>query len=334
MPISVIIPAYNAERWIADLVRLVLAQENCGELELIVVDDGSNDGTASIVGGIDDTRVRLIRQSNFGQSAAINRGVRESRGDFIKIVDADDWINPGHLESQLRSLEGTDDVVSCCSWGYFREDPGSAARRVEHADRDYEDPLEWLVDSLTMDEGMMGGCRWLIPRRVWDRCGGYDERLSLNNDFDFSIRLLLASSGVRFAKGAVYAYRKGTTGALSGTTSRAAMQSAYWTTESGCQAMLERENSERIRRICANRWQEWLFKFYPEHPDLAGRAEGEVRRLGGSSVRMSGGGIQALLTPLIGWKGVRRLQSLVYHNGWQHVLRWKAARRLKTIARP
>jgi glycosyltransferase involved in cell wall biosynthesis len=331
--ISIIIPAYNAQPWIAESIGSVLAQ-TWRELEVIVVDDGSKDATPEIVAGIGDSRVRLIRQENQGQCAALNRGAAEAKGDFIKFVDADDWLNPEHLAAQVAALDGAPDCVASCRWGYFLDDPRRSAAREEHSNKDYEDPLEWLVDSLRKDEGMMGGWKWLIPRAVWERCGGWDERLSLNNDFDFSIRLLLASSGVRFAKGAVYAYRKGTTGALSGTTSRAAMQSAYWTTESGCQAMLERENSERIRRICANRWQEWLFKFYPEHPDLAGRTEGEVRRLGGSSVRMSGGGIQALLTPLIGWKGVRRLQSLVYHNGWQHVLRWKAARRLKTIARP
>lgn len=211
------------------------------------------------------------------------------------------------------------------------DDPQRLAVREEHANRDYADPLEWLVDSLTLDEGMMGGWKWLIPRAVWDRAGEWDERLGLNNDFDFSIRLLLASAAVRFAPEAVYSYRKGVTGALSGTLSPAAMLSAFQTTEAGCRSLLAREDSARIRRICANRWQEWLFRLYPEHPELAAAAERQVAALGGSPVQMPGGRLQRLLLPVIGWRQVRRLQSLAYRCGWGRVLQWKARRRVERL---
>lgn len=307
--VSVVVPAFNAAEWILPCLESILHQTYLS-FEVIVINDGSKDETQQIVERVasKDERVAIFQQGNSGQSAAINRGVRESRGMFIKIVDADDWINPGHLESQVRSLEGTQDVVSCCSWGYFREDPWTAAPRLEQVDRDYDDPLNWLADSLTMDEGMMGGWRWLIPRGVWDRCGGYDERLGLNNDFDFSIRLLLASKGVRHAPDALYAYRKGVAGALSGTAGRKAMESAFLTTQLGCTSLLTREDSPRIRKICANRWQEWLYRFYPQFPDLASEAEAVISKLGGSSVRLQGGLILRILEPAIGWRAVRRLQ--------------------------
>jgi hypothetical protein len=314
--------------WIDGCLDAIVAQ-SIEEWECIVVDDGSADATRDAVGRRtgSDGRIRLIQQANAGQSAAINRGVHESCGDYIKIIDADDWINPRHLGSQLRSLEGTDDLVSCCSWGYFREDPLAATGRVEQVDRNYEDPLEWLVDSLTIDEGMMGGWRWLIPRGIWERSGGYDERLSLNNDFDFSIRLLLASRGVRFAPGALYGYRKGVAGALSGSGGRKAMESAFLTTQLGCASLLAREDSPRIRRICASRWQEWLYRFYPEFPDLAERAEETVRSLGGSGVRMQGGILLHLLEPALGWRAVRRLQTKSRELGWKRILSLKERHR-------
>lgn len=328
--VSVIMPAYNAAPWIAEAVGSVLAQ-TWRELELIVVDDGSKDATAEVVAGIGDPRVRLIRQENRGQSAALNLGVANARGDFIKFVDADDWLNPGHIAAQMAALEGGIDRLADCHWGYFVDEPQGAVIREEHTNQDYDDPLEWLVDSLTRDEGMMGGWKWLIPRVVWERVGGWDERLSLNNDFDFSIRLLLASSGVRFAGEAVYSYRKGVVGALSGTASPRAMQSAYWTTESGCRALLDREDSGRIRRICANRWQGWLFRFYPRHQELARRAQAEVEALGGGSLRLPGGRVLRLLLPVVGWKAIRCAQELVYGCGWGAVLRWKARRRLNRL---
>lgn len=329
--ISLVMPAFNAERWIRKAMGSALGQ-TCEQFELIVVDDGSTDGTAAVVESLGDSRVRLIRQENRGQSAALNRGVAESGGAYIKFLDADDWINPEHLEAQLEALREWPECVASCRWGYFIEDPDKTAVREEAANRDYGDPLEWLVDSLTHDEGMMGGWKWLIPRAVWDRCGGWDERLSLNNDFDFSIRLLLASRGVRFAPDAVYSYRKGVSGALSGSHGQRAMESAFLTTESGCRALLERENSARIRRICADRWQGWLYQFFPEYPELARKAEREIAALGGSEVRMQGGRMLRLLLPVLGWKGVRRMQSLARRYGWSAVLRWKHGRRLQQLS--
>jgi glycosyltransferase involved in cell wall biosynthesis len=329
--ISVVIPAYNAAPWIKESLDSVLVQ-TWRDFEVVVIDDGSTDLTREIVGEIQDPRIRLICQENQGQSAAINRGVRESTGTHVKILDADDWLNPQHLAAQLDALRESPDGVASCRWGYFLSCPKSIKVEDEFTHHDYGDPLQWLVDSLTKDQGMMGGWMWLIPRSLWERVGGYDERLSLNNDFDFSIRLLLASSGVRFAPEAIYGYRKGVNGALSGSGGRKAMESAFKTTESGCEALLAHEPSERIRQICADRWQSWLFRFYPEFPDLADQAAQKVGELGGSRMKLEGGVVLRALLPLLGWKRVRDLQALAHRSAWKNVLRWKAERRLLRMA--
>ena len=324
--VSIIIPSFNASRFIQDAVSSAV-QQSYTNLEIIVVDDGSTDDSAVIVMAIGDTRVRYVYQTNQGQSAAINYGVSLASGQFIKIMDADDWMNPKHIACQVVALEGRTDCVASCRWGYFVNDFQSPSVRNEVTGRNYDDPLEWIVDSLTKDEGMMGGWMWLIPRSVWDAADGYDSRLSLNNDFHFSIVTLLASNGVRFADGAVYSYRKGVSGALSSSHSRRAMESAFLTTDLGTRSLLQHENSERIRRISADRFQQWLFQFYPKFPDLVKAAEARIQELGGSSVQMHGGRLLKLLQPLIGWKGVRRLQAVAYGCGWQHILRWKAVQR-------
>ena len=329
--VTVIIPALNAAAFIGDAVNSALRQ-SFTDLEVLVVDDGSTDATPQMVKAIHDPRLRLIRQANRGQSAAINAGAAQARGEFIKLLDADDWMNPQHVEAQLRALAGQDDCVACCRWGYFLHDPFYPTVREEHADRDYANPLEWLVDSLMLDEGMMGGWRWLIPRTLWKRAGGFDERLNLNNDFHFSINLLLASSGVRFAPGAVYAYRKGVTQPLSASGGRAAMESALLTTELGTQLLLRREDSARTRRICADRFQMWLFRFYPEFPDLAGKAERRVAELGGSKLVLPGGhGLQSLRS-LLGWKQARRLQAMLHRTPWKLYMARKERRRLRRMA--
>jgi glycosyltransferase involved in cell wall biosynthesis len=330
--VSIVMAAYNAARHIEASITSALAQ-TWSDLELLVVDDGSTDGTSDIVSSIADNRIRLVKQRNSGQSAALNRGVAESHGRLIKFLDADDVLNSRHIESQMAALGAGEDSIASCRWGYFVEDPQLVIPRDERTNRDYVEPIEWLIDSLSLDEGMMGGWKWLIPRRVFDRAGGWNESLSLNNDFDFSVRTVLASRSVRFAGDALYAYRKGASGALSASRSAQAMQSAFDTTAAGCGSLLAREDSPRVRRACADRWQWWLFHFYPDFPDLAARAESEVERLGGSGKRLEGGRLLEMLMPLLGWKGVRRLQASVYRAGWGGVLRWKEQKRLRQLSR-
>lgn len=328
--VSIVMPAYNAEAYIVDSIKSALNQ-SFHELEVIVVDDASTDKTAHLVKQLDDPRIRLVSQNNRGQSVAINNGVECASGTYIKLLDADDWLNPTHVESQLEAINGTQGMLASCRWGYFVNDYNKPAVREECTNKSYDDPFDWLVDSLSKDEGMMGGWMWLIPRSVWQKAGGFDPRLSLNNDFHFSIKLLLASDGIRYAKDAIYRYRKGTNNALSGRQGRAAMESAFMTTKLGTEQLLERENSLRIRKVCADRFQQWSFLFYPSYPDLFSKTEKIIHDLGGSDFNMKGGRAMQLMLPLIGWKSVRQLQRSVYKLGWKYILQYKAKCRLKSL---
>lgn len=331
MPIvSVVIAAYRAEKHIESSVRSALRQ-TFTDLEVVVVDDGSDDLTADVVRSISDDRVKLIQQANRGQSAALNTGVASASGSYVKFLDADDQLNDTHIASQMEAIANETDKLASCRWCYFVEDLPDAMPPLEHTSRNIDDPVQWIVESLTLDDGMMGGWMWLIPRGVLNRAGGWDERLSLNNDFDFSIRLLLASSGVRFASNAVYYYRKGLDAPVTSLRSNKAMTSAFLTTELGCKALLERENSARTRKVCADRWQQWAYLLYPGSPDLANRAIRNSRDLGGSDERLRGGRLLHALLPIIGWKAVRRLQTLAYSSGWRAILGWKEQRLIAQI---
>ncbi|NJL48403.1 MAG: glycosyltransferase family 2 protein [Leptolyngbyaceae cyanobacterium SM2_5_2] len=103
--VSVIIPAYNTEDYIERAVRSVLEQ-SFQELEVVVVDDASTDRTYEVVKAIDDPRVKLFKnEKNSGAGATRNRAIQESQGEWIAVLDSDDWYAPQRLESLL-SLPG------------------------------------------------------------------------------------------------------------------------------------------------------------------------------------------------------------------------------------
>ena len=330
--VSVIIPVYNAEATVLETLDSVLAQAGV-ELEVIAVDDASADNSASILAETADRdpRVRVLTLAeNVGQSAALNRGFAAASGDYIKFLDADDILSPGHLAAQLASLEGTERHLSACRWASFRESIDDVLPREEHTARDYADPRDWVLDSMEFDEGMMPGWRWLIPRAVLDAAGGWDERLSLNNDFEFSIRLLDHAEGIRLAPEAILYYRQGVAGTLSKRFSRPAAESAWLTTQLGCDRILEHTNNERSRRLCADRMQDWLFRLYPDHADLAKEAETRISDLGGSRRTIQGGRVLRTLARLFHWKIARTLQSRASRLGWNRVQNWKQHRQAST----
>ncbi len=326
-----VIPAYNSAEWVETSIRSVLMQD-MDDLEVIVVDDGSKDSTADRVRRIADKRIHLISQTNRGQSAAINLGIAGSKGRYIKLLDADDALAPRHLRRQLEVLQDAPNCVASCQWGYFFQNHQTVVPRLEHVQKDFADPLDWILASLTQDEGMMGGWMWLMPRVVLMRAGGYNETLSLNNDFDFSIRLLLASAGIRYASGAVYCYRKGVAAALSQSRGHRAMTSALKTTQFGIQTLLQREDSLRVRKVCADRMQRWLYEFYPDFPDLAAIAEGVVKDLGGSDLPPQGGWILRGLAPILGWKNVKKLRRFAERAGWRKIQSFKQRLRLRKLS--
>jgi glycosyltransferase involved in cell wall biosynthesis len=109
--VSVVIPVYNRRDFIRPAIESVLAETEL-ELELIVIDDGSSDGSSEAAEAIGDDRLRLLRQNpNQGQSAARNRGIEAARGEVIGFLDSDDLATPGRFLAQSRRFAAEPDLV-------------------------------------------------------------------------------------------------------------------------------------------------------------------------------------------------------------------------------
>lgn len=181
--ISVIMPCYNAERHIASGLSSALAQ-TYRDLEILVVDDGSTDGSRRVVEGVKDPRVRLLVGAHRGVSAARNQGLAEAKGEFIAFLDADDTWDPRCLETLLAALRSRPDAaVAYCGW----QKVGLPGGRGEpYVPPDYEAEQRW--------QHLLRCCPWPIHAALTRRClinelGGFDVRLPTSEDYSLWLRV-------------------------------------------------------------------------------------------------------------------------------------------------
>ncbi len=298
---------YNAAPFVEAAVRSAVAQ-TWPEKEIIVVDDGSTDGSGDILRRFASDGVKVIRQANGGPSAAANRGAREAAGTYVKFFDADDILDAVTVERQVERLDGSTTAVASAEWGrFYGDDLSTFVLNPETVWRDMPS-LDWLVEACAEARPMMQCGMFLIPRAVLDRAGPWDERLSLLNDFEFFTRVLCCSSDVRFARGARLYYRSGIRGSVSRRNDREAARSAFDSLTGGTSRLLSRRDDAAARRACANMLQDFVYWCYPDHPDLRRKAVSRISALGGSDLPPSGGPRYQRLRRIVGWKLARRIE--------------------------
>ncbi len=198
--VSVIMAAYNARPYIEQTCRSVLAQSHAC-LELIVVDDGSTDGTSDVVAALGeaDPRVRLITQANSGVAAARNAGISAAQGAFVAPIDSDDVWAPAKLERQVRRLReaGADTGLAYCWWAWIDQ-----AGHV--LDRSPRWEIEGFVLPKLVEVNFTGSASVPMFRRAaLDVVGGYSVDLRQRGcqgceDWDLALRV-----AERFAVAAV-----------------------------------------------------------------------------------------------------------------------------------
>ena len=179
--VSVIIPTYNRKLQVLEAVESVLSQTR-SDLEVVVIDDGSTDGTAEAVNSIDDTRVRYFYKDNGGVSSARNMGLDKAVGHYLAFLDSDDLHPPDYLETMVSALEQNPDY-------------GIAfATVINHYPNGRTKPyLEEHYCSGWITEEYFHHCFMLCQGCVLERSVAnglfFDEQLTISEDIDFLLRL-------------------------------------------------------------------------------------------------------------------------------------------------
>lgn len=200
--VSVIIPCFNAEKWIAEAIDSCFNQ-TYSAVEVIVVDDGSTDGSLDVIKRYGD---KIIWETglNRGGNYARNRGFALSKGEYIQYLDADDYLLPEKLERQVQFLEETEFDVVYGDWRHQYHLPNGESYlediKVMGTQPD-------LLESLLADWWVSPACL-LFKRSPITQVGGWDESLKAGQDRDFFLSIVMSGAKVGYQPGCYSIYRR------------------------------------------------------------------------------------------------------------------------------
>jgi len=184
--VSVILPVYNGADYIAEAIESVLIQ-NYPHLELLIINDGSEDNTEEIVKRFSDERIRYFLQNHGGPSAARNEGIRRSKGQFLVMLDHDDYLTADHIGQMLTAYDRYPeaDLIYCDT--LLLNEEGKALR--VHQRKEFQNP-NYLIQEIFQAGFPIVPFRTCIRRRVFEKIGEYDPSLWVAEDYDMWRRFL------------------------------------------------------------------------------------------------------------------------------------------------
>lgn len=181
--ISVIVPAYNAEKTILETIKSIQKQ-TFSDFELIVINDGSTDKTLELLSTIEELRLKIFSYQNGGLPIARNRGVAHAVGKYITFIDADDLWTPDKLELQLEALQQHSQSGVAYSWTAFIDETGKFLYAVK--------PLFFngnVYSDLLVENFIVSGSNILVRRQFINSVGEFDPSLKSAEDWNYNIRL-------------------------------------------------------------------------------------------------------------------------------------------------
>jgi len=323
--VSILIPAFNAQEWIADTIRSAIAQ-TWPLKEIIVIDDGSTDQTLMIARRFESSWVRVVTQKNQGAAAARNKAYSLSQGDYIQWLDADDLLAPDKIVRQMEVLDQcrSNRTLLSSAWGkfmyrYYRAEFTPTALWCDLS------PVEWLLRKMGQNLYMQPAT-WLVSRELSEAAGPWNTQLLVDDDGEYFCRVLLASDGVRFVPEAKVYYRASGFNSLSYIGQSDRKLEAQWSSmQLHIGYLRSLEDSERVRIACLKFLQNWLMCFYPERLDIVKQFDQMAKDLGGRLEVPRLSWKYSWIQAVFGWRPAKRAQLFLPGVRFSVVRYWDKA---------
>jgi len=323
--VSILIPAYNAEKWILGCLRCA-TQQTWPNKEIIVVDDGSKDGTLAIARQFESDTVKVFTQKNQGASATRNTAFALCHGDYVQWLDADDLMARDKTSKQMEAVEqgcGKRVLISG-AWGHFMHRPDRALFQPSPLWQNLS-RAEWLMRKMEHNTYMQTAT-WLVSRELAEEAGPWDMRLLGDDDGEFFCRVLLASEGTRFVRDAKVYYRQAGTGSLSyiGFSNRK-LEAQWISMKLHIKYLLSLRDDDRARAACVTYIQNWMTFFYPERMDIFQEADQVAKGLGSKLIPPPLSWKYSWIDKLFGRRLAKRAQVFLPGVKWSLIRGWDKA---------
>ena len=306
--VSILIPAFNAQEWLADTLESAIGQ-TWQSKEILVVDDGSSDNTLAIARKFASSGVSVVTQKNQGAAAARNKALAVSKGDYIQWLDADDLLAPDKISSQMQVLAEcrSKRTLLSSAWGRFMYRPYRAEFAPTALWCDLS-PVDFLLKKLGQNLYMQTAT-WLVSRELTEAAGPWDTRLLGDDDGEYFCRVLLASDGIRFVPESRVFYRMAGFNRLSYIgRSKKKMEAHFRSMQLHIGYVRSLEDTDRVRAACVKYLQASLIHFYPEEFDIVQQAERMAEDLGGQLGPPELPWKYRWIRTVFGWGVAKRLQ--------------------------
>jgi len=313
--VSILIPAYNAEQWIAETLESAVRQ-NWANKEIVVVDDGSTDGTLRIARQFVSRGVKIVTQPNSGAAAARNKAFEHSKGEFIQWLDADDLLSSQKISEQMTVAQNCQDTRTLLSsgWGEFMYRPAKAEFRPSPLWHNLS-PVEWLLRKWE-NNAHMQTATWLVSRELSDAAGPWDTRLFGDDDGEYFSRVIKQCGGIRFVPQAKVFYRAAGSDRLSYIPrSDKKIRAQFLGMKLQIGYLRSLTDDKRARAACVHYLQTWLHNFYPDRHEILNEAHQLARELGGELHVPRFSWKYAWIEKTFGWAAAERAQ--IQYNQWK-----------------
>jgi glycosyltransferase involved in cell wall biosynthesis len=311
--VSIIIPVYNSEKYLADCIRSAIAQTWANK-EIIIVNDGSTDNSLQIAKSFAGDTVKIFTQENKGAAIARNKGLAEAKGDYVQFLDADDYLSKDKIEGQVITLNGSTTHISLCKTMFFYDGEESILHnpREDWYYADHNDTVDFLIKLNSVNEimqgygGMVQPNSWLTPMRLIEKAGVWKEFRSPDDDGEFFCRVILASEGIKFSDTGFNHYRRfRNQNSLSGQKSLQAYESFLLALNLKHSHLKSKTANPILDKIFARQlW--WLgVEAYPKFIHFSELCTRKARQLGFSGREYVGGPDGHKLAAILGWKFAR-----------------------------
>jgi len=319
--VSILIPAYNSEKWIADTIKSALSQ-TWPKKEIIIVDDGSTDNTLQIARQLESESMKVITQENKGASSARNKALSLAQGDYIQWLDADDLLAPDKISQQLKHAgDGKNSrILLSSTFGtfYFRH---QKARFIPNPLWKDFSPVGWIFIKF-MENVWMNPAVWLVSRNLTELAGPWNESLSLDDDGEYFTRVVAASKKIKFIPEAKSYYRQCNISSLSRSASDKACESLFLSLKLSIEYLRSLEDSERTILASLKYLQTWYHYFYPEKHVLLRKIDALAQELGGTLLPPELSWEYSWIKKIFGWEEAKKSRNMIRRTKFLAYINW------------